>query len=182
MFRHDLGGGLELRILLPLHADEFLAFVQANRDHLGAWLDWPTYIQSEDDAGRFIRDGFDELVSYGLPTVGIWQEGEMAGGISFFGTSTRLRATEIGYWLGAKAQGRGLMTRSLTALLGYAFTEVGINRVVISVEVGNDRSRAIPERLGFTLEGIKRDGWRHGEQLVDLAVYSMLAREWAPGV
>jgi len=36
-----------------------------------------------------------------------------------------------------------------------------MNRVQIRCGVGNDKSSAIPRRLGFTFEGIERAGERH---------------------
>ena len=43
---------------------------------------------------------------------------------------------------------------------------------------GNTRSRAIPERLGFTQEGIIRQAERFNDHYNDLVVYGMLASEW----
>jgi ribosomal-protein-serine acetyltransferase len=75
-------------------------------------------------------------------------------------------------------QGKGIVTRSCLTMMGFAFDELKLNRVEIHVAVGNDRSSAIPERLGFTREGILRKmGWHAGEH-VDLVVYGMLAEEW----
>jgi len=49
---------------------------------------------------------------------------------------------------------------------------------VIRVSVENRRSRAIPERLGFTQEGIIRhDEWLH-ERFTDTVIYGLLANEW----
>ena len=86
--------------------------------------------------------------------------------------------TEIGYWLGASFQGRGIMTRACRALLDHAFRELRFNRVEIKCAVGNLKSRAIPERLGFTEEGTLRQAERLHDRYVDLVVYGMLAAEW----
>jgi ribosomal-protein-serine acetyltransferase len=63
-------------------------------------------------------------------------------------------------------------------MVNYAFRELGLNRVEIQVATDNMRSRAIPERLGFTQEGILRDDVWLRDRFVDHVVYGMLAREW----
>ena len=50
---------------------------------------------------------------------------------------------------------------------------------MIHCAVGNRRSRAIPERLGFTQEGIARDAEWLYDHYVDLVTYSLLAPEWS---
>jgi ribosomal-protein-serine acetyltransferase len=52
------------------------------------------------------------------------------------------------------------------------------NRVEIRADVENRRSRAIPERLGFELEGVLRQAQRLGETYRDQVVYAVLARDW----
>ncbi|MBI4220372.1 MAG: GNAT family N-acetyltransferase, partial [Chloroflexi bacterium] len=44
--------------------------------------------------------------------------------------------------------------------------------------VDNIRSRAIPERLGFTFEGVQRQAALVNGKYQDLAIYSLLASEW----
>jgi ribosomal-protein-serine acetyltransferase len=191
MFTHDLGDGAELRILEARHAEEFLAFIAANRAYLGQYLGWALDMQTVEDARDFIQRGLTRFAEDGLPWVGIWQDGEqgsemgseqrseMVGGLLFFPLNRRIRATEIGYWLGEQATGRGLMRRAARAMLGFAFDELAVNRVGLQAEVGNQRSRAVAARLGFTLEGIRRQGWTDKDgAFVDMAMYSLLASEW----
>ena len=66
------------------------------------------------------------------------------------------------------------MTRSCRALIDHAFSTLGLHRVVIRCAVENHRSRAIPERLGFTLEGIERESQWLYDHFVDLAIYALL--------
>lgn len=178
MFEYDLGDGARLGILQPYHAVEFFAFVNAHRAQLSQWLMWVQRTQTLADARAFLQEGVDDFARDETPTVGIWQDGVMAGAITFFPMERRTRSAELAYWLGEAFSGRGLMTRAIRAMLGYLFDDLKINRAVIRVEVNNPRSRALAERLGFQLESIERDGWVHAGQPVDLAVYAMLAREW----
>jgi ribosomal-protein-serine acetyltransferase len=178
MFKHDLGDGAELRMLEMRHAAEFLEFVEENREHLAEWLPWARIVTSLETAQEFIRRGVTRYAEDGLPWVGIWQDGQMAGGILFFPLEERIRATDIGYWLGHRFTGRGLATRSARAMLGFVFEELKLNRVGLQAEVDNLPSRAVADRLGFTYEGVRRQGWLNGDKLVDAAVYSLLASEW----
>jgi ribosomal-protein-serine acetyltransferase len=179
MFTYDLGDGAELRILEARHAEEFLNFIAANRAYLGEYLGWALDMQTVEDARAFIQRGLTRFAEDGLPWVGIWQDGEMAGGLLFFPLDRRIRATEIGYWLGAQAAGRGLMTRAARAMLGFVFDELDVNRVGLQAEVGNQRSRAVADRLGFMLEGVRRQAWVGSDgAFVDIATYSLLANEW----
>lgn len=88
------------------------------------------------------------------------------------------RSTKIGYWLDAGHQGKGTMTRASEALVQHAFTDLEFNRVEIEVAVRNTRSRAIPERLGFTFDGIRREAQYLYGRYEDIAVYGMTAAEW----
>ena len=88
------------------------------------------------------------------------------------------RNTSLGYWVGETHQGRGLVTRSCAALLERLFGELGLNCVEIGCAVGNTRSAAIPERLGFTREAVLRQREWLYDHFVDHVVYSLLASEW----
>ncbi|HEX9069829.1 MAG TPA: GNAT family protein [Ktedonobacterales bacterium] len=178
MFRYDLGDGAELRILQRYHAPELLAYVSANRTYLGRWLGWAEDMRTLDDAETFIARGLTRLAEDDLPWVGIWQDGHLVGGLLFFPVVRQVKSTEIGYWLSEAATGKGLMTRAARAMLGYAFEKLGLNKVGLQAEVENTPSRAVADRLGFTFEGVHRDAWTNGARLIDLAEYSLLAREW----
>ena len=70
------------------------------------------------------------------------------------------------------------MTRACAAMVSYAFREWPLNRVQIRCATGNVRSCAIPQRLGFTREGVIRQSEWLYDHFVDLVLYSMLASEW----
>jgi ribosomal-protein-serine acetyltransferase len=178
MFSHRLDDDNELRILELRHAPEFLAFVDENREYLGRWLQWGTDITTLEHAQAFLQRGVTRFAEDGLPWTGIWHRGEMAGGLLFFPINHGIASTDVGYWLGEKFAGAGLMTRSLTVALDHAFGVIGVNRIGLEAEVDNVRSRAVAERLGFQLEGIRRQVWKIRGELIDNAAYSLLASEW----
>lgn len=113
----------------------------------------------------------------GLQTA-IVQDGRIVGSIGYHRIEWEHRATSIGYWIAEFAQGQGTVTRAARALVEHAFSVWKLNRVEIQVGVGNDRSRAVALRLGFTQEGVLRAAERVGDRFVDHAVFSMLAGDW----
>jgi ribosomal-protein-serine acetyltransferase len=68
--------------------------------------------------------------------------------------------------------------KGFVAGIWHAFGELGLNRVVISCATENEKSCAIPERLGFRREGIERQAEWLYYRFVDHVTYSALASEW----
>ncbi|MGI8586932.1 MAG: GNAT family N-acetyltransferase [Chloroflexia bacterium] len=178
MFSLDLGDGLALRQLEEPDAKEMYALINANRDHLRQWMGWLDQESSVADAATFIASRRSAWAEDGTVTAGVWFEGRLVGIISYNYLDRVNRSTEIGYWLAADAQGRGLMTRSARGLVAHAFREDGLHRVEILCAPGNTRSRAIPERLGFRQDGVLREAEWLYDHFVDLVIYSMLEADW----
>ena len=70
------------------------------------------------------------------------------------------------------------MTDACRAVLDYLFGELRLNRIEIQCATGNARSMGIPRRLGFTLEGTRREAELVNGKFYDLLLFSMLKREW----
>ena len=160
------------------HAEELFSLVDKNRAYLRKWLPWVDVNTSTEDTQTFIRGALQKFVDSGAITAGIWHRGQMAGVIGLHQIEWTNNRTDIGYWLDESHQGKGIMTRACEALVDHVFEELNLNRVEIEAAVENVRSRAIPERLGFTLEGIRRKAEHLYGRYVDLAVYGMVANEW----
>ena len=172
----DLGDGVEVRVLESTDAAEIFEVVDADRGRLREWMPWVDGTTSPDDSRAFIersRTGDAEL-----DALGIFVAGAYAGGIGVR-VDTPNGEGEIGYWIAASHEGRSLVTRACRALIDHAFGELGLHRITIRVAPDNRRSRAIPERLGFTEEGRQREaGRRDAGGYHDLLVYAVLDREW----
>ncbi|WAM29921.1 GNAT family N-acetyltransferase [Myxococcus sp. NMCA1] len=178
MFRLPVDETLELGLLEPYHAPALFGLIDEGRDKLRRWLTWVDTTLTVEDSRRFIHHTLEQFSRCTALTVGVVYDGALAGICGFHAIERTHRSSSIGYWLGSRYEGQGLMTRAVRALTTYAFTTLDLNRLEIRVAVENTRSRAIPERLGFQLEGVRRDGERLYDRFVDLAVYSLLARDW----
>ena len=163
---------LELRPLEAAHAGILFALIEENRQYLREWLPWVDGNATVEDSKEFIRSSDGQLAC------GMWHRGELVGVIGYQRAAWSESTARIGYWLGAAFQGRGIVTRSCRALIEHAFAELGMRRAEIFCAVGNNKSRAIPQRLGFVEEGTIRDGEWLYDHFVDLVVYGMRANEW----
>lgn len=172
-----LGDSALLRPVEEADVDELDALVDANREYLARWMPWAS-AQTRESTREFIRTAISQLeADDGFQSV-LVVDGRLTGTFGFHNIDWVHRRTTIGYWIAAAAQGRGLATRAVAALIGHAFAAWDLHRVEIRAAVDNDRSRALCERLGMTLEGQLREAEWVGERCHDLAVYSVLAPEW----
>lgn len=84
----------------------------------------------------------------------------------------------MGYWLVEKIQGKGIITICMQKLIKIGFNKLGMNRIQVKVACGNEKSAAIPKRLGFQFEGTEREGEFHHGKYLDLEVYSLLKSDY----
>lgn len=179
MFKFDIGSGNTLRIFEKQHSQALFELTDSCRDYLKIWLPWVERTLTVKDTESFIDFTRQQFANNKGFQAGIWCGDEIAGCIGFHSIDWSNQSTSIGYWLGEKYQGHGLMTQACRAFINHAFYEYKLNRVEISCALENTKSRAIPERLGFKQEGIRRELEKLSNgKLVDHALYGLLASEW----
>ncbi len=176
--RMRIDADTELRTIEERDASDIFALTDANRSYLRQWLPWVDGTRSVEDTHAFIRTLNIQRTSNGSFGCVVLYKRQVAGTISFHQVNWSTRRVEIGYWLGAAFQGKGLMTKACKAMVTYVFDEWHLNKVEIHCATGNIQSCAIPQRLGFTLEGtIRQAEWLY-DHYVDLKVFGILESEW----
>ena len=168
-----------LRPVFEVPAATVYALIDRDRVYLGQFLEFATKDYSLSEAEVYADQRRASWGKLGEQAYAIVHSGEFSGTIGFHRYGARNRAVEIGYWIDAELQGRGIMTRSVRKLTDVVFEQLNANQVVISADVNNDRSRSVAERLGFKLDGVTRQ-WAVNAvgELADMARYSMLRSEW----
>lgn len=174
MFKHVLSPQLYMEPVDRHHIPALFAETDRSRASLSPWLPWAphhTIANTRDYVEGKLRQhaegrGFDCVIFY---------EGEVAGVVGHVGI--RGRRSELGYWLGDRFVGKGIMTSCVRAVTQDAFQRLRLHRLEILCHKDNLRSRAIPERLGFQLEALMR-GWICTEnETADVALYARLATD-----
>jgi ribosomal-protein-serine acetyltransferase len=169
----------QLSLRSPERADAGALFraVDGDRPHLSRWLPWVVHNHEVADTASFIeRSRAQEEAGTGIALLIEAPDG-LLGVVGFNSIDRDHRSSEIGYWLRSAAEGRGVMTRAVAALVDHAFGALELNRLGIRAEPDNRRSRAVAERLGFREEGTLREVELHNGRFVDLVCYSLLRRE-----
>jgi RimJ/RimL family protein N-acetyltransferase len=128
--------------------------VDSSLDHLRPWMPWaqdePQTIEEKVELLRRFRGQFDlgQNFVYGLFSA---DETQLVGGSGF-----HLRvgddAFEIGYWIRASEDGKGLATEATAALTRVGFEVCEVDRIEIHVEPENEKSARIPQKLRYVEE------------------------------
>lgn len=178
MVKFQIGNEIELRQFVESDAEDILSAVKENYNHLHPFLHWAVPEYSLEFAKNFIKQSQKDAAEDKSLGFGILDAGQVIGSIGFVNFNWQSRRTEIGYWIAKGYEGRGIITQSCRLLIAYAFDELKMNRVEIHCAAENQRSRAIPEKLGFTKEGVLRQSeWRH-TRFYDMVIYGMLVEVW----
>ncbi|MDL2308106.1 GNAT family N-acetyltransferase [Bacteroidales bacterium OttesenSCG-928-B11] len=168
--------------LKPLEKDDAIHIfetINTQRKYMQEWLPFVPYTRELYDSLQYVDYVLNMPDEYKEEVYTILYHNEFCGIIGLKPVDWNNMRSEFGYWLSQPFQGKGIVTRCVQRLLHYAFNDLKINRIQIKCAVGNVRSSNIPKRLGFTFEGIEREGERYNDQrYFDIEVYSLLQREF----
>jgi len=178
MFRAQLRENLYLQLLEERHAPEVFSRIDKDRAYLREWLPWVDATETVDDTLSFIRSTLEQFSSNKGFVAGIWSDRKFCGVIGIHKLDLLNRNCEIGYWLGQKFRGQGIITEACRAVVTHLLTERDLNRVIIQCARENEKSCAVPRRLGFAEEGTAREAQLLHGQFHDLRRFVMLKRDW----
>ena len=157
---------LFLKKLVLSDAQALFDQVEKNRSYLREWLPWLDYNKTPSDSEHYIVNTTNQW--------GIFYNQNLVGAIGLHKIDQANKNTSIGYWLDQDVNGKGIMTRATESLIDYCFHDLNLHRIEIRCAEFNMKSRAIPQRLGFTQEGLLRDvEWLY-DHFVSHIVYSKI--------
>jgi ribosomal-protein-serine acetyltransferase len=181
MFSHQVNEQTEMRLIDRQHAGELFKVIDANREHLRRWQPQLDFVRSVGDAEKAITVWQQQSAINRAIYAGIWFNGRFCGMINHLNVDWLNRCAVLSYWLDAGHQGKGIMTASCRAFIAHGFSTWKLNRFTIECATANARSRKIPERLGFKLEGIVRGIEWLQDHFADHAIYGLLHSEYLSG-
>lgn len=132
--------------------------VLESHDTLKQFMPWAKEKPSLDDSEEFVRQAAANWILKNndepyLPLF-IFEKStdHFIGTTGYHNYDWTIPCVETGYWIRSSYANQGFMTEAINAITQYAFKQLGMKRIAVACDVDNERSRKIPERLGFTLE------------------------------
>ena len=140
------------------------------------YLTWPTHASVDVTEGfaEYLLQCYQDPKNYGWCIVLKDESPEPIGMISVVDMNEAAESVHIGYCLGRKWWGRGVMTEALGAVIDFAFNTLGANRVDARHDPRNPASGAVMRKCGMVYEGTHRQSDRNNQGICDAAWYSIL--------
>jgi len=152
------------------------AAIRDSIHELKPWLPFAQTIPSVDETEVNLRQAYIHFLERESFRYLIFHKDteEFIGVTSFEDVNWDIPKCHIGYWIHTKYSGNGYMLEAVKGLVELGLDLMKFNRIEIRCESTNLKSRSIPERLGFELEGILKneDLSADGSRLTDTCVYA----------
>lgn len=87
---------------------------------------------------------------------------------------------ELSFWVAEAAEGHGYVTEAATAILDYAFRELGLNRICAFHMVRNPASGRVLAKIGMSQEGCLRQRVRKWGTYEDVLVWAVVRSDRSP--
>lgn len=84
----------------------------------------------------------------------------------------------VGYWIDKAVAGQGLMPESVVVVCRFAFEDLRLHRIQISIIPRNTASRRVVEKLGLRMEGVAERYLQINGVWEDHCRYAMTVEEW----
>ncbi|PSN08375.1 50S ribosomal protein L7/L12-serine acetyltransferase [Siccibacter turicensis] len=153
-----------LRSVHERYEASLYALVVANRAYLQQAMNWPQYVTGPEETRKTLHGNY-LLHHRGYAKMFlIFHDETLCGVVSFNQVEPLNKTAYNGYWLEEGAQGRGIISRSIQAIMRHYADKGEVRRFVIKCIVTNEASNRVAQRNGFSLEGcLKQAEYLNGD-------------------
>jgi len=152
------------------------AAINASLPELKPWMIFAQKEQTEQEVEANIREAYVNYLSRKdlRLLVFLKESGQFIASSGLHRIDWSIPQFEIGYWIDSRYSGKGYITEAVQGITDFALNELKARRIEIRCDANNVKSRAIPEKLGYTLEGILKNNGRSvdDEQLIDTCIFA----------
>ena len=167
------------RLVAVGDAPVMAALLRANREFLAPWDPQRSDDYYTDEGQRRVVEDMLRQHAAGLAVPHLIVDGARIVGRIALTAVVRgpFQSGTLGYWVAADANGRGVATAAVAAMLRTAFDELGLHRVEAGTLVHNVASQRVLHRNGFRRYGLAPRYLRIAGEWQDHVLFQRLADE-----
>ncbi|MBE6020054.1 MAG: GNAT family N-acetyltransferase [Clostridiales bacterium] len=174
----------ERLILRPWEkSDAESLYEYAKDERIGPVAGWPVHTSVE-NSREIIRDVLSAPQNY---AVCLKEDGKAIGSVGLMvGDQSNIglpdNEAEIGYWVGVPFWGRGLIPEAVREIIRYAFEDLRLDTLWCGYFEGNDKSRRVQEKCGFTYHHTNENApWVKMNDIRTEHISRLTREEWIQG-
>jgi [ribosomal protein S5]-alanine N-acetyltransferase len=154
-------------------------FEYASEEDVAKFVTWPAH-KTLDDSKQFItsiieRYSMNQVAPWG---VALKDSNKLIGTCDFVHWYPNHGRAVIGYVLGKKYWGRGIITNAVKEMINFGFESMKLNRIEARCKIENIGSEKVMIKNGMKFEGILRQSMYAKSKYHDLKIYSILRSEY----
>ena len=154
----------------------------ASDDRVTKFMTWQPYTCVEEADARiaYLLEEYSNENYYEW-FIELKEIGQPIGSIGAVHVNDHVQLAHIGYCIGSRWWGQGIMPEALAAVIKFFFEQVGVNRVEACHDVNNPKSGKVMAKCGMKYEGtLRQSGWNN-QGINDRAFYGILREEYFSG-
>ena len=171
---------LALRVPTAADGPAMAELVNANLEYLRPWMPWAQTPRTPEQQRESMARAHDLFLQGEDLMYLMFRQSRLIGSCGLHRIDWAVPSGDIGYWLDEGEQGQGYVTEMATALTELALKPasaggLGFERLEIRCDPRNEKSAAVPRRLGFELEACLKRSARdaqHPDKLRDTLVFA----------
>lgn len=154
----------------------YFQLVDDNRSRLAKYFPGTiSEIQSIDDAKSQLRQSEAWRKDKLKYLFGIYASESIIGYIDIKNIDWKICKCELGYFVDAAYEGKGIMSKYISTVIDYCFSELGILKIFLRIASENKGSIRLAEKNGFVREGILRNEFRmQSGELIDVEYFGLI--------
>lgn len=168
--------GVRIRPYRETDVGPLFEAVRASIEELAAWLAWAQGGYERSDARSWVESRSEAWANgdaYSFVVESVDDE-RFLGGVDLNQVHEPVRMANLGYWVRTDATGDGVATTAARLAAEFGFDTLGLQRIELTVPIGNAASARVAEKLGARREGVLRHRLRlHGEP-ADAVLFGLL--------
>ncbi|WP_431774782.1 GNAT family N-acetyltransferase [Streptomyces cucumeris] len=148
--------GLRLRPWEDTPGDRRAALRGLTDPDFRRWNTPVALVDDEEDVHLWTHGRADGWRRGDMASFAVLEDAEIRGHVSVGLIDHGDRSGRVGYWVLPEARDRGIASRALRAVTGWAFRELGLHRLELRHDIGNEASCRVGLRCGYAAEGVMR--------------------------